>query len=266
MSCGTTKQAYKTTNGINVVDTARYKCTYQFTFLRDSVKMTYNEDLNVIQIGENFTKSYCYQAFYVDSMDNTPDGRGILATRAYEVVVNQKSDVGIWSMGIFKFNVYKDYQKEKLTVIDKVSTNPFIYEEELKPQDWIILEDTMTIIGYSCQKAKCSFRGRDWEAWFTPEIPINEGPYKFYGLPGLIMKLKDTESHYYFELKGFEKVAEPIYMTVYSHYRATDRLSFLKLLMNRTGTDLEAMDWAKIGIISGGSAVKHYDHIERDYK
>lgn len=55
------------------------------------------------------------------------------------------------------------------------------------------------------QKATCNFAGRTWTAWFTTEIPIQDGPYKFHGLPGLIVKIEDqTKSHSY-ELKGVNK-------------------------------------------------------------
>ena len=54
------------------------------------------------------------------------------------------------------------------------------------------------------QKASCDFGGRRWEAWFTPEIPYSEGPYKFCGLPGLILNIADTDGHYVFELLSIE--------------------------------------------------------------
>jgi len=259
------------TYNISLIDTARIKCTYQFTFLTDSVKMTYRDkDLYVIQIGDIFTKSYCYQTFYVDSMLSTPKGnnewgaRLDVAAKAY--LSNMPNNLKDLNRGFFQFYVYKDYKKEKITVTDNISGNFFIYEEELKPQDWTVLEDTINILGYICQKAVCDYRGRSYEAWFTSEIPISEGPYKFYGLPGLIVKLEDTESHYSFEMKGLQQVNDPMYMTVQKYSRKINRLSFLKLKMKRTGTDLVAMDLAKTGISSVGSGELHYDYIERDYK
>ncbi|MFY1045776.1 GLPGLI family protein [Chryseobacterium sp. GP-SGM7] len=44
-----------------------------------------------------------------------------------------------------------------------------------------------------------------YNAWFTNEIPISEGPYKFSGLPGLIVKIEDTKKQHIWELKGIEK-------------------------------------------------------------
>ena len=53
------------------------------------------------------------------------------------------------------------------------------------------------------QKAATSFAGRDWVEWLAPEIPISDGPYKFNGLPGLIVLLHDTRNHYRFALTSF---------------------------------------------------------------
>ena len=269
--CGTKKTAYMTTksdsktNDANVVDTAKYKCTYELKFLKDTIKMVYDDDLNVVQIGENFTKNYFYQTFYQDSMTN--DGQKInfnLIELSDAISSQNTAYLKKHTLGFFSFYIYKDYRKEQMTVTDRISFHRFTYNDELKPQDWIIMEDTTTIWGYSCQKAICNFRGRDWEAWFTPDIPISEGPYKFYGLPGLIMKLEDTESHYSFIISDFQEVNEPIHIYIKNYFRTTDRLSFLKLKMNRTGIDLVAIESAKIGI--DAPSYIQFDHIERDYK
>lgn len=82
----------------------------------------------------------------------------------------------------------------------------FLLEENIPPQNWQFLNDTLTVLGYSCQKATCIFRGRTFTAWFTLDIPINDGPFKFYGLPGLILQLEDSESLFKFNAIGIEKV------------------------------------------------------------
>lgn len=80
--------------------------------------------------------------------------------------------------------------------------------EESRKQDWKISPDKEKIGELMTQKATCTFAGRIWTAWFTTEIPIQDGPYKFYGLPGLIVRMEDqTKSHSY-ELKGVKKMNE----------------------------------------------------------
>lgn len=71
---------------------------------------------------------------------------------------------------------------------------------------WELRGDTSTICGYKTQKATCNFGGRSWVAWFAPELPYSDGPYKFNGLPGLIVKVSDTRNHYDFELISINKL------------------------------------------------------------
>jgi GLPGLI family protein len=66
--------------------------------------------------------------------------------------------------------------------------------------DWKILPDKMKIGDMDCQKAAVTYGGRNWEAWFTQSVPLQEGPYIFHGLPGLIVKISDDRSDYNFSL------------------------------------------------------------------
>ena len=62
--------------------------------------------------------------------------------------------------------------------------------------NWKILPETKKIGEYETQKATASFGGRERIAWFSKDIPFQDGPYKFHGLPGLIVKAEDsTGSH-----------------------------------------------------------------------
>ena len=70
--------------------------------------------------------------------------------------------------------------------------------------DWIMTNETKESDGYVMQKATTTFRGRDYVAWFTKEIPIPMGPYKFYGLPGLIMEIYDTDNIYHCTITKIE--------------------------------------------------------------
>ncbi|WP_431133469.1 GLPGLI family protein [Psychroserpens mesophilus] len=59
--------------------------------------------------------------------------------------------------------------------------------------DWKLVDEYTSVLGFRCQKATCNFRGRSYEAFFTSELPYNDGPYKFDGLPGLILKVKSLD-------------------------------------------------------------------------
>ncbi|MDR1369098.1 MAG: GLPGLI family protein [Dysgonamonadaceae bacterium] len=257
-------------NAASPIDSAKLKCTYEFLYLNDSIENTYSSsELYIVQIGKDHVKSYFYKTFYRDSMESTPAGINEL-TNMVNTFVKEPANYGKYppflSRGDFPVHIYKDYKKEKIITTDWISSHRFTYEEKLVPQDWTIIGDTMTILGYSCQKAQCSFRGREWEAWFAADIPVSEGPWKFSGLPGLILMLKDTQSHYSFELKGLQQVNEPIFMDISKKATKIDRISFLKLLMGAKGNEIVAMDLAKVGITPNTSTGKKYDYIELDYK
>ncbi|MDR1369100.1 MAG: GLPGLI family protein [Dysgonamonadaceae bacterium] len=254
----------------NPTDTASIKCSYQFRYLNDSVKSSYNDDeLYVVLIGKSLTKAYSYRTFVRDSIASSPSAENELVKKVNEYIKDPANIGKVPSFiyrGDFPAYLYKDYTKEKIIVTDNISSYYFVYEDELSPQNWTILGDTMTILGYSCQKAQCSFRGREWEAWFAADIPVSEGPWKFSGLPGLIMMLKDTQSHYSFEMKGLQQVNEPIFMDISKKTTKIGRISFLKLLMGAKGKEIVAMDLAKVGITPNTSTGKKYDYIELDYK
>ncbi|KAF5039025.1 hypothetical protein DSECCO2_548250 [anaerobic digester metagenome] len=108
--------------------------------------------------------------------------------------------------------LYKNRKKDVITIIDFDNSNFdadelfFYYEEEISPINWDIKKDTMSVLGYACTQASCDFGGRSYTAWFTQDIPINDGPYKFYGLPGMILKIEDSEKLFLFEAIGLENL------------------------------------------------------------
>lgn len=73
---------------------------------------------------------------------------------------------------------------------------------------WKILPEKEKIGTYEAQKASLSFGGRNWTAWFTTQIPFQDGPYKFCGLPGLIVKIEDDRQEFSWSLKGNKKIEQ----------------------------------------------------------
>lgn len=83
----------------------------------------------------------------------------------------------------------------------------FQYDESYN-QNWKLQKDTLTLEKYKCQSATTQFEGRRWKVYFTREVPLNFGPYKFHGLPGLIVKATSEDGEYEFELVSLEKISQ----------------------------------------------------------
>ena len=109
----------------------------------------------------------------------------------------------------FGFKVEKIYPDMKV-IFEEGMQNGFTpmklgYVDPIK-FDWKILPEKVKIGEYNTQKATTEFGGRTWNAWFSTDLPFQDGPYKFYGLPGLIVKIEDDGKNYSWELKGNKKV------------------------------------------------------------
>ena len=103
--------------------------------------------------------------------------------------------------------VEKDLIKNITYFKTRLGRDQYTYEEDRK-MDWKILPETVKIGEYEAQKAETTFAGRKWYAWFTQDIPFQDGPYKFKGLPGLIVKLEDSNGDYSFDLQQSKKISE----------------------------------------------------------
>lgn len=110
----------------------------------------------------------------------------------------------------FAFKVKKAYPSMKYTYSETISSGftpvEIGYSEDLK-LNWKIDPSEKQKIGeYNTQKATTDFGGRQWTAWFCTDVPFQDGPYKFSGLPGLIVKVEDVGKNYSWELKGNKKI------------------------------------------------------------
>lgn len=98
-----------------------------------------------------------------------------------------------------RLNYYLIQNNGQFTYVEKVFYLELAYKEN--PEfNWKIIEQYKTILGYKCQLATTEYEGRKYSAWFSLDIPIPMGPYKFRGLPGLIMEISDTENIFQFTI------------------------------------------------------------------
>ena len=74
--------------------------------------------------------------------------------------------------------------------------NYYAVIEPLPKMKWKLSTEQKVIGKYNCKKATVEFRGRTYEAWYTLQIPISLGPWKFNGLPGIILAVEDQTGIY----------------------------------------------------------------------
>lgn len=100
----------------------------------------------------------------------------------------------------------KNYPVKGKTMFEETfAMNHYRCLEDIETPDWQLIPDSSTtILNYPCQLAKANFKGRTWYAWFAEDIPVSEGPWKLYGLPGLILRAYDAQHQFYLDASGLE--------------------------------------------------------------
>jgi len=89
---------------------------------------------------------------------------------------------------------YKELASETVIFEDQIKMKFFNIKDSIAGFDWKITAEKKTVLGYTCQKATLNFRGRNYDAYFTDNIPYQDGPWKFSGLPGMILEVQSDES------------------------------------------------------------------------
>lgn len=102
------------------------------------------------------------------------------------------------------YSVSKNLDKNDIIYHITYSNIKFKITEKERPV-WEISNEKKEILNYSCQKATTNYKGRNWTAWFINDIPFQDGPYKFAGLPGLIAEIYDSNEEHKFSLNQIEK-------------------------------------------------------------
>jgi GLPGLI family protein len=189
------------------IDNCKYFITYNHKYIIDTIKKNTKYDKQALEIGYNISHYYSLYADIVDSVWHNASNKSGKPNKDGSDGINPYKEAGLQQN---EFPKYEDYyinypEKGTLKVVIAIFYKDFVYEEPIPKFEWKLQADTTTILGYKCIKATTTFRGRDYEVWFTPFIPIRQGPWKFSGLPGLILKAKDTKGYFEWLATGIEK-------------------------------------------------------------
>jgi GLPGLI family protein len=198
------------------MDTVRILCLYEQKVVLDTLnpQRKANNPM-LLQIGKHCSKYFSFYQYLFDSVSY------VMGMKAYEMAqigqelsgqeaFDEIKKISIKSMPReLNYMIFKNYpHKGQLTLLDRFGMDRFKYEEPLPEMQWQLSNDTLTVCGYVCKRATCAFRGRNYTVWYTQEIPVSDGPWKFNGLPGLILRATDDQKHYSFECTAIETPKE----------------------------------------------------------
>lgn len=201
-------KTYDTTEpSSEVLDTTRFVVSYRMLYHQRPENEQPMEDLLLLQVGRNVTKCYSYKTWQTDSL--------VRVTPPEQVLAN----LGSFHGGVQDV-IFRDPKAGRLTHIDQIDMDHLLYTEQLPDCGWKLADGERSILGYACRRARCSFRGRNYEAWYAPEIAVSAGPWKFGGLPGLILAIRDDAGVLDLEATGVEQRVEPIRMTQRNYMKA----------------------------------------------
>lgn len=202
----------------NIVDTSIMECVYEHMIYDPVLKNTNLKDY-ILEIGKNASRYGIYGTYQRDSVVAADYPNGI--TFGEYMLLSQKYDGRLNEMLRYK-------ESNKITNYERLWGDSYMYEEPIPDMDWTLVNEKDEICGHECQKATCSFRGREWTAWYCPDIEIDGGPWKFGGLPGLILKVEDSEKEHVFEAFQIRK-SNKKFGHISKDYIKTDKKTFNKM-------------------------------------
>ncbi|MEJ5102355.1 GLPGLI family protein [Chryseobacterium sp. MYb328] len=178
---------------------------YEYKFISDSTNVkNLEKEIMVLNIGNNKSEFYSLEKFKSDSILNADSKKGI-----FSVPPNKKMNGD---------RVVRNSNTQKIEFITPIELYRYSVSQNIDLK-WNILAEFNNILGFDVQKATTEFGGRKWIAWFAKEIPIQSGPYKFFGLPGLILKIEDLYKNHTYELKGIKETKGDFNYPYVNNYR-----------------------------------------------
>jgi GLPGLI family protein len=177
-------------------DTALLYIHYKFSHVRDTSNRAnpYKEDM-ILVVGKNAGVYRSYQ-------------RQLENAQTKKQIREQASAGGPVRVNIHRTGTateYFQYPNDHKLVRKEFLFGNFIVTGSLPVIDWHITGDTTTLGALHCQKATGHFGGRDYIAWFCPDLPLHIGPWELNGLPGVIVEAYDVKKEVQFLFDGVEK-------------------------------------------------------------
>lgn len=194
-------------SALNLCLAQNQRFTYEYKFVSDSTnRAEVKSEIMNLDTTPKGSKFYSYTSYRSDSLMRVDLEKQLKATGSINIKIDQRK-------GNVRYTVAKNYTTGSIDFRTRMGMDAFLVTEDRKIK-WKILPDKEKIGNWDTQKAITDFGGRKWTAWFCSDIPIQDGPYKFSGLPGLVIKIEDnSKSHAYnlMEIKNLRNLEPEIY-------------------------------------------------------
>lgn len=191
-------------------------------------EVKFRKDILRLELYPGSSFCYSYHAWMTDSLEMEPNGEKIWYEMFFAWYRGGRSGEPTYPHKRSQWLIEKKRLEESMTVYDHFDGQFYQYADTLlSPSDWVIADSVANINGYDCILATCSYHGRDWSVWFSTDLPWQDGPWKFCGLPGLVVSASDAEGLYRFDLKDIYPISTPVKPWAKSP-KKTSRQKFLK--------------------------------------
>lgn len=175
---------------------AKLVCLYRMTSRPDSASTVATQELVQLAIADTISEFRSCNRYKVDSLRITYQNAPVNATNAALAT----SKIRALPKSSFNEIIIKNTRNKKYHYYGVINKILYEYEGGTDMLKWNLHPETRQVNGYNCQKATTQLGGRNYTAWFTREIAVSDGPYKFSGLPGLVISVNDDTNSYSFEL------------------------------------------------------------------
>lgn len=179
-------------------DTARYIVYYNLSLVEDTVGSPDKavKEMMRLEVGSRVSLFYSQMAYQADSAN---------------AIVMKNGGNSYSGGGQISWRLYKNYPEEgKTALLERFGMDRFVCTEDYSAPLWQpVADNSAVILGYQCSMAVTNYKGRTWYAWYAEDIPLDAGPWKLGGLPGLILRAYDAPRHYVFDVAGMSEVAPP---------------------------------------------------------
>jgi len=200
----------------------RYSLIYKLTLQKDTASSSKYTEMTILRVGDSEHQFLVYPYHQVDSAMSARSSQSTEGSNVLEYLSFFNSPP------LIDYKIYKDVKNLRYKHMENIVYTTYSYYDSLSVR-WKIESAKDTIHGYVCQKATTHFAGRNYVAWFTMDLPLQAAPYKFDGLPGVIVKVSDTQGHYTFELVSLYKSTRKEYLYKQDHgARKVTRAEFLQ--------------------------------------